>query len=1049
MADLFSTPNRIMQNEAYLEAIKSLNDDQRKAIDAMEGPVLVVAGPGTGKTQLLAARIGNILIHTDTAPNEILCLTYTDAGSIAMRQRLLKFIGPEAYKVQIFTYHAFCNSIIQENIEQFGGYRNLDMLTELEQVDVLHGMIDELDQDNILRRLKGQIYFEAKRMKDLFGIMKKENWSADYIKEKIEAYKLEIYEDPEFQYKRKYTNSKTGITYQKGDPKESDIHNKLRRLEPLSVAVTLLEEYNEKLRQRERFDYDDMILWVLDAFKKNDQLLARYQERYQYILVDEYQDTNGSQNDLIFSLADYWAKPNLFVVGDDDQSIYRFQGANMDNIVHFKQKYDPKVIILKENYRSSQEILDLSKALIERNEERLVNKYPEYSKHLKQAKTKGLINMEPIIMEFYNSYDEETFVCSKIMELHESGADLSEVAVIYPKHSNAEKMVRFLTKNGIPLNLKRKLNVLELAEARKIISILRYLHEEFREMHKGEYLLFDIFHYSNFGLSAKDIARFSIYCSKRDESGKRPRWRDLYDDSALLREIGIKDVDAFLQVGNLLENWITAIPNYTVQMLIEKIYTDGGILEQALTAENVRWQLQILNTFLDFVKDESAKNPLMDLAELLRMIEKMEISGISMPIQKIIHIGAGVNFLTAHSSKGLEFEYVFIINATEKNWIKSRAGSGQYTFPQNLTLSSRERSIEDDRRLFYVAMTRAKSYLYISYPAHDEQEKELSAANFIPESLDGDLTQIKQIQVDETAVLAYTALTMMHVQLKGGLFDHAMIDQALENYSMSVTALNKYLRCPVSFYFENILRVPSARYPGAGFGNAVHYALEQFFMRYGQEEQKEQSNKEKLLWYFEKGMEIYKSHFNGIEFENHLTHGRDVLSAYYDKYAENWDSKLHYKVEHHIRLTEHKGIPINGKIDKLIIHPNNEVEVFDYKTGVYKSKNTKPVLGDEDPGGDYWRQIVFYRMLIDSDPIHDYHMVMGVMDYIEPDKDTGEFKRVSFDVSAYEIELVEQQLASSYEKIIAHEFSKGCNEPECKWCNFVHDHEQFIEENNN
>lgn len=1044
MQDLFSTPNRIKQNEAFKQALDLLNEDQRKAVDLIDGAILVIAGPGTGKTQLLAARIGNILLNSDAAPNEILCLTYTDAGSVAMRQRLLKFIGPEAYKVQIFTFHAFCNSIIQENIEYFGGYRKLDRLTDMEQVDILHEMIDELDQDNVLRRLRGQMYFEANRMQDLFGIMKKEHWSAAFIQERIDTYITELYEDPEYRYKRKYTNSKTGEQFEKGDIKEKAIQAEIKKLEPLSAAILLLDKYNEKLKEKERFDYDDMIIWVLDAFKNNTQLLAVYQERYQYILADEYQDTNGAQNELIFHLADYWENPNLFVVGDDDQSIYRFQGANMDNIVHFKQKYDPKIIVLKQNYRSSQEILDVAKNLIEQNDDRLVRRFPEYTKDLIQAKTEGLVKQKPKVLEFYNSFYEEAYVCNQIVKLFEQGEDLSEVTVIYRSHANAEKMVRYLTQKGVPLNLKRKLNVLELAEAKKIINILKYIQEEYQVMHRGEYLLFDIFHLSNFGLNAKDVARLSMHCSKRDEAGNCVRWRDCYDDASLLQKIGVNDVDAMVRLAGMLEIWIGNIPNFTTQILIEKIYTEGSILENALTSDNVKWELQILNTLLDFVKEESVKNPSMDLKELVRMIDKMNYAGVSLPIEKIFHIAEGVNFTTAHSSKGLEFECVFIVNATEKSWIKSKSNSNKFSFPKNLTLSSREQSLEDDRRLFYVSMTRAKSYLHISYSTHDEQEKELTMASFIPELLGGELSAIQEMTVEEDVVFEYTAMTMMNANLKESLFDHHLIDQVLENYSMSVTALNKYLRCPLSFYFENILRVPSARYPGAGFGNAVHYALEQYFMNAGNANEKHWRDKEKLIGYFEKGMDLFKSHFTGIEFENHVTHGVEILKSYFDEYVGSWDSSLQYKVEHTIRLTEHNGIPINGKIDKLIIYPNNEVEVVDYKTGAYKSQNLKPPLGDEDPGGDYWRQIVFYRMLIDADPIHRYQMRAGFIDFVEPDKQTDSYKRIAFEVSPFEIHHVEKQLESSYQKIMAHEFSVGCNEPTCKWCAFVHDHQGLL-----
>ena len=1009
--------NRMLLNVAFKKVISGLNTAQHEAVNTIDGPVLVVAGPGTGKTQLLAARIGNILLNSDTKPGEILCLTYTDAGSIAMRQRLLKFIGPEAYKVQIFTYHAFCNTVIQENIEYFGGFRNLDKVSELDQADILQEIIDALDQDNILRRLKGDMYYEEKRMKDLFGIMKKENWSPSFIKSHIDEYRKDIYDNPDFLYKRKYTDKKSGKVYEKGDANVNKINKELDKYDVLEAAIFQFDEYNKKLLARERFDYDDMIRWVISAFKKQELLLAKYQERFQYFLVDEYQDTNGSQNALIFSLASYWDNPNLFVVGDDDQSIYRFQGANMANIVDFKERFKPKVIVLDYNYRSSQEILDVSKNLIEYNQERLVYQYPEYTKNLLEKKTVGLIKADPNIYKFHNPFHEESFIANEIIRLYKEGVDLSSVAVIYPKHANAERIVRYLSLEQIPLNLKRRLDVLKLAEARKIINILRYMFAEYQDMHKGEHYLFEILHYVNFGIKAKDIAKLSAYCGRRSgESNTRPRWRDSYDNLQLLKSIGISEPEKIVQTAELIEHWIQQIPNVTLQVLIETIYTESNILHEALKGNDTAWQLQILNTLLDFVKEESVKTPEIDLKEFLRMVDKMLYSNVQIPIQKITHNAEGVHFLTGHSSKGLEFEYVFILNATQQNWIKSRRNTNQYSIPPNITLASRESDVEDDRRLFYVAMTRAKSHLNISFATRNDKDKDVEAASFISELLGNGMNKIQQMEVPEDQVLTYIAGSMLKKEIEPSLLDHELIDQVLSHYSMSVTALNKYLACPVRFYFENILRVPSARYPSTGFGNAMHYALEQFFLHIESREQKQIGSQEELLQHFNRGMDKYRSHFTEMEFANYKTHGAQTLASYYDRYQEQWDPGLQYKVEHQIQLTEHKGVPINGKIDKLIILPKNEVEVVDYKTGKIDASRTKPPLGEEDNGGDYWRQIVFYRMLIDADPLHQYKMKAGTMDYLEPNKSTGEFTKKVLQVSDMELGLVEDQLVDSYQK---------------------------------
>ena len=210
-------------DQIFLDAYNHLNVEQKKAVDAIEGPVLTIAGPGTGKTQLLAIRIGKILNDTDTSPHNILCLTYTEAGVVAMRKRLLEFIGPEAYKVHIHTFHSFCNSIIKENIDAFSDFGDLEAISDLEKVELMQDLIDSFPINHPLKRLKGNIYYEKDRLGSLFSEMKKEGWTVESIKEAIDKHHVNILEDPEFHYKRKQFNKPTNITYKKGDLKPNKV----------------------------------------------------------------------------------------------------------------------------------------------------------------------------------------------------------------------------------------------------------------------------------------------------------------------------------------------------------------------------------------------------------------------------------------------------------------------------------------------------------------------------------------------------------------------------------------------------------------------------------------------------------------------------------------------------------------------------------------------------------------------------------------------------------------------------------------------------------
>ncbi|HEX4849859.1 MAG TPA: UvrD-helicase domain-containing protein, partial [Puia sp.] len=335
------------QKEKFEAEYRRLNPEQKRAVDTIEGPVMVIAGPGTGKTQILSARIGKILIETDTRPENILCLTYTDAGAVAMRKRLVEFIGPDAYKVNIYTFHAFCNDIIQENLSLFEK-NQLDPVSELERISFLRELIDSFPKNHPLKRYRADAYFEINNLKSLFGTMKKEGWTPEFINQKIDEYISSIDTRNEFIYKRATGN------FKKGDTKIHDINEEKEKMEKLRAAANEFNHFQLIMRKHNRYDFDDMINWVIDSFEKDENLLRRYQEKYLYLLVDEYQDTSGTQNRLVQLLINYWERPNVFVVGDDDQSIFRFQGASVVNMQAFDETYKKDLIkvVLTNNYRS-------------------------------------------------------------------------------------------------------------------------------------------------------------------------------------------------------------------------------------------------------------------------------------------------------------------------------------------------------------------------------------------------------------------------------------------------------------------------------------------------------------------------------------------------------------------------------------------------------------------------------------------------------------------------------------------------------------------------
>src|SRR5258705_10093543 len=475
----------------FAEEYNRLNEKQRLAVDTIEGPVMVIAGPGTGKTKILASRIGKILLETDAGPQNILCLTYTDAGVVAMRTKLREMIGPDAYKVNIYTFHAFCNEVIQENLYLFEK-TSLDAVSELEKIELFKQLIDSFPKNHPLKRYRGDVYFEIHNLDKLFSTMKREGWSALFINEKIDKYLEGLPMRDEFIYKRKYKE------FNPGDIKKDKIEEEKEKMEKLRAAANEFDHFQQMMRQRNRYDFDDMINWVIKAFEENKNLLANYQERFLYILGDEYQDTSGTQNRIVELLINYWEKPNVFVVGDDDQSIYRFQGANVENMLAFADSYkkDLLTVVLTDNYRSTQPILDVSKTLINRNEERLIKQIKGLSKELISSHpyTSTLTHL-PVIRSYDTQRQEMIGIALQIEKLVTQDVPPNRIGIIYRENKYGDELIQYLKLRRIPYYSKRSLNILEMPIAQKIILFLKYLASEHGIPYSGDEILFEILHF--------------------------------------------------------------------------------------------------------------------------------------------------------------------------------------------------------------------------------------------------------------------------------------------------------------------------------------------------------------------------------------------------------------------------------------------------------------------------------------------------------------------------------------------------------------------------
>jgi len=1030
-----------LQNK-FNEEYKKLNEQQRKAVDTIEGPVMVIAGPGTGKTQILAARIGKILLDTDVLPENILCLTYTDAGTIAMRKRLLQFIGSDAYKVNIYTFHAFCNDVIQENLSMFEKTA-LDAISELENIQLFKTLIDNFPKDHPLKRYRGDVYFEINNLKNLFSSMKREGWTPAFISEKINEYIDDLKNRDEYIAKRATKE------FKKGDVRTDKIADETEKMEKLRAAVNEFDTYQNLMRTHNRYDFDDMINWVIRMFEDNPNILSVYQEKFQYVLVDEFQDTSGTQNKLVQLLISYWAKPNVFVVGDDDQSIYRFQGANVENMIDFAVNYtnDLMTVVLTNNYRSTQPILDISKTLINKNEERLVKQIEGLSKELLAANTQiNTLTHSPVLTEYNSVKEEMASISNEVFVLVLQGVPAGKIAVIYKENKYGTELAQYFRIKKIPVYTKRSINILAHPFAKKIIQLLRYLNAEHDIPYGGDELFFEILHFDFYEVPPIEIAKLTVEVNTKKYGGEQTSIRKLLFDKANkppkdLFDTGINE--NLKGISGIIEKLISNVANVTLQQLFENIIRNAGVLSYIMKSDDKISLMQLLTALFDFIKEETARNPLLTLKGLVDIIELMEKESLPLPMVQVAGSDKGVNLLTAHGSKGLEFEYVFFVGVNASSWEKKRKPGGGYKFPDTMFSSQPKASEEEElRRLFYVALTRAEIHLHLSYSKFKNDGKEMEPSMFIAEILQQHNLPLQKISLSDEKLMEFEVLYFTEQAPEIEKTEEDFITGLLDKFVMNVTALSAYLNCPLGFYYKNLLKIPSGKSENLEFGSAIHYALEKLFRKMQDNKQNNFPSQQEMIADFNWYMHRNREHFTKEAFARRLEYGEGILTNYYHKYINSWNKIV--AVERNIRGVVINGIPLKGKLDKLEFN-GKEVNVVDYKSGdIDKAMAKLKAPNDKDPnGGDYWRQAVFYKILLDNYDQKNWQVISTEFDFIEPDK-KKEYRKEKIIIELEDITTVKQQISQVWQKIQDRQFYIGCGKADCHWCNFVKDNKLAI-----
>ncbi len=983
--------------QGFEERYQALNEEQKRAVDTIEGPLLVVAGPGSGKTELLSLRVGNILQKADVAPHNILCLTFTENGALNMRERLASLIGPAAYRVSIFTFHAFCNHIIARHPEYFWSQATFSQATDVTRAEIMETLFASLPHGHPLASYhpeKGFVYLRD--VIDRIKHVKSYGYTADEYLEVVKGLQQEYSAinsmlsvwparlsakslEPLYALRDDLTQSGTttstylastltnaiadtealGKTEPLGSWKAKylvatddglvlkDYHNK----EKILAVAELYKKYSDLMYAQALYDYDDMIIEVAHALRDNVTLRTILEEQYQYILVDEFQDTNEAQMSLVQAITSsslHEGRPNVCVVGDDDQAIYKFQGAEISHMMRFRDALYREVttVVLTKNYRSTQAILDLAREVITQiqGSGRLETKYEDITKVL-TAKNVKLPKGAITLQSYTSDVSEYASVARRIKQSLASGVTPSSVAILARGHRELRALLPYLDREQIPYEYIKKANVFDEPHVHILIQVCEYLASVMRHESTAEYILPELLAHPCF-----EVDRLTLFTLAVDAKKENLTWSE-----ALLRSEHKK----LHALGELFATLAVDAVSTPLEHILETFMEKSGFKEFYFSQEHIKKSpttyvafLASLKTFIEALREWKEGETLFvtHVAPFVAMHKDHDIALVSE--SPFLKAEDSVQLLTAHASKGLEFEHVYIVAAHDALWTKSPKTNIAPLPSPLVPLMQPAGDTEDDFiRLLYVAITRAKHTLHIS--SHD------TSVRYLPEA------EVKE-EEEEVPIEAHENALALH-QEPFKEEEWALLRRLVKGYKMPVTHLNNFINIseggPLFFIEQNLLRFPQPMNPSGVYGSAVHKAIEEMVM-YPKYHGGEAPSRDHLLHTFRKT--LARGRLPLHEVTKQSDRGEKVIDALMKMKEVAFTEDDRVEVDMKDEGVMVGDAQVIGKLD-LLRRIDGTYTVVDFKTGKsFSAWDDAKTDVDKIKLHKYRQQLIVYKLLLEN-----------------------------------------------------------------------------------
>lgn len=859
---------------------KILNSSQKKAIQYDKGPLLIVAGAGTGKTTVLLERIKYLIGQKKVKPDSILTLTFTNKAASEMLERL-DLIMPLGYEEPwISTFHSFCDRVLKEEGLEIGLSPNFKILTPAEAYILFKKHLFEFGLSYFLPLGNPNKFIQA--MLKFFSRAQDEDVEpSEFIKWAA--------------LQKEQSKNKEDLDWQ--------------RWQELAQAYKIWQQ----IKQSENvLDFGDLITKCIDLLIKRPNLLKKYQKKFKHVLVDEFQDTNFAQLKLIKLLAEPKTKPNLVVVGDDFQAIYKWRGAAVSNIMDFTKHYSSaKTIILNKNYRSTQPLLDKTYHFIKHNEPETLEVKLKIDKKLK-AQKKELIKPEVIFLE--NLEEEADFVADKILNLvAQKNYTFKDFAILARANNHLDPFVAVLKRRGMPYQLVGNRGLFDQTDIRDLVIFSKALINPNDSVN-----FFQLLHVPIFKIPAALI----LDLLSQSRSLRQDLW-DYIDEKIKDKELDEKNRKKLVYLKEIINKYRNEILDKTSSQLLYEFLWESEFVKKLVKDENLENQLALknLNLFFKQIKKFEANNNDKGLVAFVDYLDVLMEAGEN-PAQAEIEDIDTVSLVTVHSAKGLEWPAVFVVNLV-KDRFPVRKRRDAIEFPDDLAgeeLPKGDSHLLEERRLFYVACTRAQNELFITLAKDCGGKTEKKPSIFIKE-LSIDLKEIKS-EIKSLDWLQKPSLVKAPVVING----------RLQLRYLSYSQIDVYQSCPLKYKYRYVLNVPSKPHHALSFGISVHETLQHF---HSLELKNQKPNLEDLLFF-------YKQDFKpeGYESKKHKNErykkGEQALKNYYKNYKNIFKGKP-IKLEHKFRINM-GDIPLIGKIDRIDRLENGSYELIDYKTGQLKDQ---------------------------------------------------------------------------------------------------------------